>query len=264
MWHVWSSSTSRRGLMPGWTWSCRSRAVSPELLSSSQRRLWDIPRDCNSGKAICVVLTIRFRRHVKGTRSLKHARALTDSRAWGTKWDMRECITTAYGVESVRENGLLNTTFSRYRLPTGLQNPRRQRVVHGDIYVWIMHFMWPSSIVWRQSFGDICWAFLAGWLQKSSSQRDTAVISERHTRANWASEHPATLPCSPPVLPFSRCFYFSLLSYISLSVCLSFPLFLSHLSHFSDFSVSFSVFLCILCLETLLIMCNFRIVFPIR
>lgn len=62
-------------------------------------------------------------------------------------------------------------------------------------------------------------------------------------------------------LSLAGCFYFSLLSYISLSVCLSFPLFLSHLSHFS---VSFSVFLCMLCLETLLIVCNFRIVFLIR
>lgn len=58
-------------------------------------------------------------------------------------------------------------------------------VVHGDIYVWIMHFVWPSSIVWRQSFADICWAFLAGWLQKAphseipqSFQRDTLEQTE--------------------------------------------------------------------------------------
>ncbi len=101
----------------------------------------------------------------------------------------------------------------------------RACAVHGDIYVWIMHFMWPSSIVWR---AKLCRYLpgISGWLaSESSSQRDTAVISERHTTANWASEHPATLPCSPffsflLALFLPRCFFLSLLY---LPLCLFIP-----------------------------------------
>lgn len=126
IWHEGSQSTSGHGLTPGWTWSCRRGDVSPEPLPSSRRRLWDIPRDCNSSRAIYVVLTLRYKQHVRAhthTHSQTHSHALADSRSWRTKWDMRECIIPAYGDKSVRENSPLFMTFSQYRLPTCLQNP---------------------------------------------------------------------------------------------------------------------------------------------
>ncbi len=118
IWHEGSQSTSGHGLMPGWTWSSRRVVVSPEPLSSSRWRLWDIPRDCNSSRAIYVVLTLCYVTH-----SQMHTQALADSRSWRTKWDMRECIIPAHGDKSVRKNSPLFMTFSQYRLPMCLQNP---------------------------------------------------------------------------------------------------------------------------------------------
>lgn len=123
--------------------------------------------------------------------------------------------------------------------------------VHGDIYVWIMHFMWPSSIVWRQSFADICWAFLAGWLQKAphseipqSFQRDTLQQTELQ---NIQLRSLALLFYSFLTRTLSPLLFLPLITLsISLSVCF--------FSHFSVISLS-----AILCTvgNCLLIVCNF-------
>lgn len=107
-----------------------------------------------------------------------------------------------------------------------------------------MHFMWPSSIVRRQSFADICWAFLAGWLQKAprseipqSFQRDTLQQTELQNiqlRSLALLFSPFSLALFLPC-----CFFLSLLS-LSSSLFV-YPIFLSHFSHFS---IVFSLSLC--------------------
>lgn len=100
--------------------------------------------------------------------------------------------------------------------------------------------MWPSSIVWRQSFADICWAFLAGWLQKAphseipqSFQRDTLQQTELQ---NIQLRSLALLFLLSPSLSFSLVVSSSHYS-LSLSLFV-YPLFLSHFSHFSVISLS--------------------------